>query len=1364
MDNSPNDIFGKDVPKKEEKIEPLETIDSNKGVMHNHTMYSIYDGVQTPLELVRAAKTAGYKNICLSDHGSLMGLSPFLKACEKEGVNGIPGVEIYITDPDYPEARRGHMCLYAVDNEGLKIISKIQGESYKNHEESGIVTKKIFPITTLKILETYVKKGHVIATSACVNGLVSQVLCGNPYYTKKYLKLQDSLIEYDIDEINKIIEKANKTEEERDACKKQVGLLANISTTPLSAELKNAKTKEEKEDIKKEIEKRKADNKVKTEKRKELNEKIKELNALLKVLKPQRTQALKDKESYEKIIGKMNELPIVPVEERKERTMTLLSRLKKIFGDNFYIELQYHGLENEKEYYPQIAQIAKGFKMVVANDAHYDVKGRDKQRWLVASAGSITYYDMINLPDETDDQYYVKTEEELKAKLSEILPANIIDEAIKNTYEVLEGCKVTIDNSLHFPKFPVPENMSSEDYLKKLTYDGIQERWGQLKPEVKDRADYELDVINSMGYTDYILIVRDYVMHGREVNENYVGSGRGSAYGSLVCWLIGITEGVNPMEYDLLFERFLNPERVSMPDVDVDFAEAIRSKMFDYVASKYGHDHVSHISTITITQTKSAYKTACRVIEKAVGESDDFLKLFSLTKKDLEPINNLSYARPFLKLGDALSKAYDASLKELNVKDLKPEEITNKATLYGIFGKKIVDLVISYASTLFGMPSALGLHAAGCIISDNPITDYVPVRTSLNNEGEEIEAIEADMIQAEEDFGLLKMDFLGLTTLDIIAETINNIEKTQGYRLNVSDIPVNDEKVYKEIFATGKTNGIFQFESNFMKDILMKVKPDKFDDIVLINAIGRPGPMQYIDAITEVKNGKKKPYYITNSIKPILEVTYGYPVYQEQLMQIFNKGAGFSLGEADIIRRLMSKKKTSEFAKYKTKFIKGLIQSGADQTKAEDFWEQLLKFSEYAFNKSHSVAYSLLAYRCAWLKFYYPKEFACSVLAYEDDEVKKNALIQDLRSMGVKVSPVDFRTVQILPTITGTDSISIGLTNIKGLGKKMAESIIEYRNNLDTYELVDILSLPPAAVDLMASIGMFDYLNISRYEIKNIAEGKKFEGEKLLDDLEAKENEIEELYEKFSQESGLDINKIKLNNLPFTDSELSDTQYINRIKKINKLKEDRKKILKKYREKASYIQNTQNALQQNIFKLTLEDKKNEIKHVGFYLGETPLEMSDISLLKVIAKDNLLTNPADLNEGEEAYFPLIVTSGFVSASKNGNEYLTLIIEDKPYRSFDGDILEKARELDLVNLDIFKFCLLKIKKKNGYCNIVEIVQIIDTDKKEARMSVRNREVLKEVTRNKKEPIRVYIESENKYVHVMGEIKESLFARIF
>lgn len=952
MDNSPDEIFGKEnnFIKEQTSSSPPAKPEGNKGVLHNHTIYSIYDGAQTPLELVQAAKKTGYKSVALSDHGSLMALAPFLKACKDEDMNGVVGVELYVTDPKYPEINRGHFCIYAKDDIGLKSVINVLAQSFNYYEKSGMTTKKVFPITSLSILKDFIQKGHVFATTACVTGVLAQTLCGNRKVLKEYDKYTKQLEEIDIESVLRDLEDISSLEKEIESIKATIDTLKNVSTTPLKERIKTLSDKEAINRIKDEIKEIQAANKLKQAKKKELKELLPPLKKELKTY--EKSALAKEEKKYNEILEKRNSLPFYDEDTRIERSKKLLSSLISIFGkNNFFIELQYHGLDMEKEYYPKALELAKelSIKTVLANDAHFDVKGKEFKRWLLSTSGSITYYNMVNEPDETETEYYIKTEEEIISKLSEILPQEELQKALNNTYNILNNCSAQIDSSLHFPQF----SQTAEEDLKKLATEGAVKRYGTLTDEVKTRLDYELGIINSMGFANYILIVWDYCNYAGDLMEQKFGArvvsnGRGSGAGSVVLYSLGIT-GIDPLKYGLLFERFLNPNRVSMPDVDADFANCIRQEIFKYVENKYGKDHVSRISTITISQTKGALRTACSIVEHLLQSGKEFPNI------DLSRLEN--YKRPLLRLGDSLSKAYDEALEEVNAelekkkKALKPTELTQKslASSYSKFGKGLTDLVISYAAEIEGYPTALGIHAAGCIISDKPVTEYAPVRVSEDKETKEpLSAIEADMIQAEGDFGLIKMDFLGLTTLDVLAETIRQIRNNTGTEIVLENIPLDDKNVYSEIFAKANTAGIFQFESNGMKDVLKRFKPDKFEDIVLINALFRPGPLQFIDSIIQVKEGKTKPHYITNNIKPILDVTYGYPVYQEQLMQIFNISAGFSLGESDILRRLMSKKKAEEFAKYKDKFINGLQTSGASLQEAEDFWEQLLNFAEYA--------------------------------------------------------------------------------------------------------------------------------------------------------------------------------------------------------------------------------------------------------------------------------------------------------------------------------------------------------------------------------------------------------------------------------
>ncbi len=530
--------------------------------------------------------------------------------------------------------------------------------------------------------------------------------------------------------------------------------------------------------------------------------------------------------------------------------------------------------------------------------------------------------------------------------------------------------------------------------------------------------------------SDYLCIVADFIQEARRLGM--VGPGRGSAVGSIVCYLTDITQ-VDPIPYHLLFERFLNKDRVSSPDIDTDFDIVVREKMIEYVKNKYGKNAVCNIATIGTLAAKNSIRNAARILGSELHDDPKY----------------------FLNLGDAIAKEVSS---EPNTKLADTDFSKFKSD-------KDAQRILKDARLIEGVAVQYGMHAAGVIISDNSdVSDYVPL---MWNEDNQRWLCQCDMTQAESDAGLLKMDFLGLKNLNVIADTLAIIKKHHGENIDIVAVGQDlshdgkhtgyDRKgknVFEDIFSKGQTNAVFQFESNGMKSMLKRFKPDNIEDLILLVACFRPGPMQYLDDIIDVKHGRKKPRYIVPQMEEILGATYGYPVYQEQIMQIFNKIAGFTLGESDIIRRYMSKKKTEKFAAYKDKFIEGLLHSGARQKDAEDFWQQLLDFSKYAFNKSHATAYAFVAFYTAWLKLYYPAEYMTAVLNYTPvDKLQK--MVAECNNIGIEVLPPDINNSE--KEFSYKDgSILFGLKKIKGVASA-TEWILDQRKEKPFYGFKDFI-------------------------------------------------------------------------------------------------------------------------------------------------------------------------------------------------------------------------------------------------------------------------------------------------------------------
>lgn len=1026
-------------------------------ILHCHTECSVNDGTMTPRRLVERAVELGATAVALTDHGILTGAFDFVAACEDEGIMPIVGMEAYFT-PDTESSAKHHLILMAKDNIGFKALSKAVRDSYEN-------TINGFPRMTYEILEKWFGPkaeghDHIIATSACMTGVLASILSKNDALTLEAEKLRKKASKYQaFDEpFIEMLHDDDLRAQEIDEMIKRRDELTAITKTSTSGLIRRLKTlaedSEEYTSVKETLNKLTADKDAAT---KELTK----LKADIAAKKKARTEAGKElkkaKESLEKRQALEKRADEIDAQGESQKSLlseteTAAKKFVAIFGEgNFFVELQNHGITREKEVMPVLADLAVrlGIPVCAANDAHY-ATGSPEDVWRRTLIAATRFNQLIT--DETTSaegygELYMKSDDELYDALIKILPEEIAEKAILNNATIAEACQFfEFAKENHYPKFKGGlEGETPEIRLRRLSEEGIKKRFpSSWDSEKQARMDYELSVINSMGFADYLCIVQDYLDYGRSLAADYpegvgytIGPGRGSAAGSLVCYLVGITD-IDPLENGLLFERFLNPARVSMPDIDADFSPDIRNKVIEYVKSKYGENAVCAIITKGTFAAKGAIKAVGRVTDVPVGLvnacSDMIPSVPNATIKDCEPLT----------------------------------EFCKTNTL----AKELVDS----AKLIEGVTVNYGMHAAGIIISDNSdVTDYVPVH--WNAEKEQWVA-QCDMVQTEGVCRLLKMDFLGLKNLAIITDCMRAVYRNHGVVIDMNHIP-QESAVYSSIFAKGRTNAVFQFESGGMKKTLRSFKPTCFGDIVLLNAAYRPGPMQYIEAITEVKHGRRQPEYIANGLEEILSPTYGYPIFQEQVMQIFNKIAGFSLGESDIIRRAMAKKKlyilTDEKTDYYGKFIRGLIANGATPAAAEKFWNELLDFANYAFNKSHSAAYADIAYKTAWLKYHYPAEYMAAVMSQSSYDDLPHFL-EDCHTMGVRVLPPDINRSGIDFT-ADNGSILFGLNNIKGMGSS-GNIIVEERKNGPFVSMKDAIlrlkNLKKSAYDVLIRVGAFD--------------------------------------------------------------------------------------------------------------------------------------------------------------------------------------------------------------------------------------------------------------------------------------------------
>ncbi|HYK40155.1 MAG TPA: DNA polymerase III subunit alpha, partial [Candidatus Eremiobacteraceae bacterium] len=703
------------------------------------------------------------------------------------------------------------------------------------------------------------------------------------------------------------------------------------------------------------------------------------------------------------------------VEEKLDQARENAYRLRDIFGkQNFFLEIQDQGLEIEKGVNPHLVRLSKetGIPLVATNDCHYlHHADAHAQEVLLCIQTGKTMSDERRMKFPTD-QFYFKTAEEMHQLFKEI------PEAMQRTVDISARCNVKIDRIPNpFPEFKVPDGHTAGSYFEKVVREGFATRVPHLErlakagalsnplSEYERRLTSEIQMIQKMRYEGYFLIVWDFIHYAR-VQGVPVGPGRGSAAGSLVSYALRITD-VDPLQYNLLFERFLNPERVSMPDIDIDFCMRRRGELIDYVTQKYGRENVAQIITFGTMAAKAAIKDVGRAMDVSYGEVDRIAKMVPAT------------------LGITLDKALEEApqLKSAINSDVKLKDL------------------MAVALRLEGLSRHASTHAAGVVISPAPLTDLVPVYKTNRDEV----TTQYDM-NALERIGLLKMDFLGLTTLTVLQDAVRMVEQNRGVKVDLENLALDDEATYK-LFSRGDTTAIFQFESHGMRDILRRYHPTRVEDLTALNALYRPGPIQggMIDDFINRKHGKTKVVFELPQLQDILQETYGVILYQEQVMQIANRLASFSLGEADILRRAMGKKKKEEMAAQRAKFLGGCEKNKINEKKAERIFNLMEEFAGYGFNKSHSCAYALLAYQTAYMKAHYPVEFMAALLTSETGNADKQVkYINEARGMSISILPPDVNESDLYFTPVG-ESIRFGLAAIKNVGENTAKAVKDSR-------------------------------------------------------------------------------------------------------------------------------------------------------------------------------------------------------------------------------------------------------------------------------------------------------------------------------
>lgn len=849
-----------------------------------------------------------------------------------------------------------------------------------------------------------------------------------------------------------------------------------------------------------------------------------------------------------------------------DKARKLAMEYRDIFGNgNYYLEIQDHGLPEQKQVNTEVVRLSRelNIPLVATNDVHYVDKDDAKIQDILMCLQMQKTIDDENRMKFPSDEFYLKSREEMEQLFPEL------EEALDNTNEIAERCNVEFEfHKYHLPRYDVPEGYTTNGYFRELCQKGLVERYGEDCPEeYKERLEYELNTIENMGYVEYFLIVWDFINFAKQ-NNIMVGPGRGSAAGSIVAYTLKITD-IDPMKYSLLFERFLNPERVSMPDIDIDFCYERREEVIDYVKRKYGEDHVAQIITFGTMGAKIAIRDVARVLNVSYNKADQIAKEI-----------------PF-ELGMTIDKAMDSNptLVELYESDAEAREVIDIS--------KRLEGTLRHAST----------HAAGVVIARNPVDEYVPLYKHQDSITTQF------TMTTLEELGLLKMDFLGLRTLTVIRDALDLIELNRdikGYteHIDFSKMEYDDDEVF-ETLSQGNTLGVFQLESSGMRNFMKQLKPNSFEDIVAGISLFRPGPMDSIPTYIENKNNPEKVTYINDKLRPILEVTYGCLVYQEQVMQVVRDLAGYSYGRSDLVRRAMSKKKMDVMEEERQYFIHGkfddegnieipgCIRNGISEEDANKIFDDMIDFARYAFNKSHAAAYGVLAYETAYLKVHYPVEFMAalmtSIMGNSDKVVE---YIRECNAIGISVNPPDINKSFSKFSVEG-DSIRFGLAAVKNVGVNIIENIVkereengEFKDFVDFAKRLDTKDTNKRVVESLIKCGAFDQISENRatlmagYEsvLESISMDRKknVQGQiSLFDAFSAQVEEVPDMQlstnlpvvREFSEKERLNMEKevlgMYLSGHPLSEykSELDRKTSIN-MKKINELKENEKTFMK----------------------------------------------------------------------------------------------------------------------------------------------------------------------------------------------------------
>lgn len=1073
---------------------------------------------------------------------------------------------------DLAPIRHAHLLLFAKTYDGYREISHLVTAAQEHCENIGGIPQ---PIVSKALLKEHIKGGNVFITSACILGPLAAIYyCNDPIYKKIKEKTgyMQKYSDFDTDRYGALIAEETDVLSRLAELDKEQDILKPLAKKPPKTRekgihaLKKAYEKEKKklgevtpdedgqvfwselykgamDDAEEKTEAARtayeealrayeADIAAAEENAEKLDAVKREINRLKarkkKIIEEKRPNKEKwaKREQFRCDIETL-EANLLTEEERMEALRGELVWLKTQFGSDFYIELQYHGLPREAEFMPLLARLAKeyGVPVVAANDSHLVKKSDAGIRQTLTSLRMGSW----RSAEPSDLELYMKSDAELADALGKILPQETVTEAMENVRYIIDNCNVHIPKTTHYPKYRDKDgrelsDTEAIDFLKQLAEDGIPKKFkdGEFTDIYRKRLAYEMDIVTSMGFAHYFLIVWDYVNYAKSLGTYEVGPGRGSGAASLILYLLNVT-ALDPIKYKLIFERFLNPERKSMPDIDVDFSEAVRGPTIAREREIYGERLVSRIRTVMNIEAKECIRSAARVIGYRECPIE---KGFTREQKDKAAEGR----KDIYRLGGAIVKEVPDDIK--SIRDCKEH-------LYSLFTDPLSRDILDTAIPLEGKASSFGMHAGGVVISDGaPIDDYIPLmrtgtkkKDSVNDEdsmySEEDRTLDADdgqlstacdMIQLEGFVKLLKFDFLGLNTLNQLSETARRVYKNHGIKLDLNALPFERE-IFRKIYATGDTGNVFQVESPGMRSTLIRFGPETFEDVILLIAAYRPGPMEFIPKIIDVKKGKATPHYIIPELEDILSITYGYPIYQEQLMDIFHICAGFTLGEADNIRRAMSKKKEKEFLKHKPKFIEGIMAKGASEKDATELWDSLLGFARYGFNKAHAALYALVSYATAYLKYHYPVEYMTSVMNWPANKDSIPKCLTFCREMQIQVLPPDInRSSTTFEDVDG--KILYGMGRIRDTEQQAIDTILAARSEKFFTSFKDFIirgTKTSKTVLRLIESGAFDKLgDISRKDMENalpdllafkikyldaVKKGKEEEAAKALRDI-----------------------------------------------------------------------------------------------------------------------------------------------------------------------------------------------------------------------------------------------------------------------